>query len=288
MHDDTLRCGRHRLALGARPLLMGIVNVTPDSFSDGGLAFEPEAAVRHALGLAAAGADLLDVGGESTRPGADPVPEAEELRRVLPVLQALRPQVDVPISIDTTKASVARAGLDAGCDLVNDVSALRFDPGMLPLVVERDCGVVLMHMQGTPRTMQDAPRYDHVVAEVGAWLAARLEVATAAGIDSERVLLDPGIGFGKRFEDNLALLGGLERLRVAGGRPLLVGASRKAFLGRLLDAPRPAARLAGDLAVVAHCRAARVGVLRVHDVAAVRGFLRVLDALESGAAPRDV
>jgi dihydropteroate synthase len=262
---------------------MGVVNLTPDSFSDGGRLATVEAAVRHALELVEDGADLLDVGGESTRPGASPVTAEEEARRVLPVLHELRPRVGVPISIDTTKASVARAALDLGCDVVNDVSGLRFDPEMREVLAGACCGVVLMHMQGEPRTMQEAPSYTDVVREVGDWLAARLADCERGGIDPARIVLDPGIGFGKRFEDNLALLRGLDRLR-RGGRPLLVGASRKAFLGKILGEPDPARRIEGDLAIAAWCRRARVEILRVHDVRAARRLLRVFDALE-GEAP---
>jgi dihydropteroate synthase len=271
------------------PLLMGIVNVTPDSFSDGGSCLDPGAAVERALQLVAHGAGLIDVGAESSRPGAAAVPAGEELRRLLPVLRALRPQVRVPLSVDTSKAAVAEAALDAGADLVNDISGLRFDPRMVPLVAARRCGVVLMHMQGEPRTMQVAPHYDDVVAEVAGWLELRFGELTAAGIDAQRVLLDPGIGFGKRFEDNLALLQNLHRLR-AGGRPLLVGASRKAFLGQLLGEPVPERRIEGDLAIAAWCHAAQVEVLRVHDVRSARRLLCVLDALAAPAggesAPR--
>jgi dihydropteroate synthase len=266
---------------------MGIVNVTPDSFSDGGRWLRPEAAIEHALALVEAGADLLDIGGESTRPGASPVTAEEELRRVTPVLRAVRSRTPVPLSIDTTKAAVARAALDLGCDLVNDVSGLRFDPEMLPLLAGASCGVVLMHMQGEPRTMQQAPHYDDVVGEVGGWLAARLDVLREGGIATDRVILDPGIGFGKRMEDNLELLRHVDRLRAA-GRPLLVGASRKAFLGVLLDEPVADQRAEGDLAVVAWCRAAGVEIVRLHDVRAARRFLRVLEAIESRAdAPLD-
>ncbi len=263
------------------PLLVGIVNVTPDSFSDGGRFLDPASAVERAVRLVEDGADLLDLGAESSRPGAEPVSAEEELRRLMPVLHALRPQVRVPLSVDTTKAAVARAALDSGADLVNDISGLRFDPQMLPLLAARRCGVVLMHMQGEPRTMQAAPHYDDVVEEVASWLERRLQELAAGGIAPGRVVLDPGIGFGKRLEDNLELLRNLGRLRRA-GRPLLVGASRKAFLGRLLDEPVPDLRLEGDLAVAAWCRMARVEMVRVHDVRAARRMLLVLDAL---AAP---
>jgi dihydropteroate synthase len=278
--DGVLEFGTRRLRRGPSPLLMGIVNVTPDSFSDGGRWLDAEAATRHALQLVEDGADLLDLGGESTRPGAEPVPAAEEFGRVVPVLRALRPQLHVPISIDTTKAEVARAALDLGADVVNDVSGLRFDAGMLPLLAASRCSVVVMHMQGEPRTMQQAPHYDDAVREVRAWLDERVAWLAAGGVPPRRVLVDPGIGFGKRVEDNLALLHDLDGLR-AGGRPLVIGASRKRFLGTLLDEPQPDRRLEGDLAVAAHCRAAGVEVLRVHDVRATRRLLRVLDALDA-------
>jgi dihydropteroate synthase len=280
-----LDLGGRRLVWQRRPLLVGVVNVTPDSFSDGGRWLAPEAALRHALQLVEDGADVLDVGGESSRPGASPVGAEEELSRVEPLLRALRPRTDLPLSIDTTKAVVARRALDLGADVVNDISGLRFDPDMLPLLVQARCGVVLMHLRGEPRTMQDAPHYADVVAEVAAWLESRLEELAAGGLDPGRVVLDPGLGFGKRFADNLALLRHLGRLR-AGGRPLLVGASRKAFLGWLLDEPEPERRLEGDLAVAAHCHAAGVEMLRVHEVRAARRLLRVLDAL-AGAPPAD-
>ncbi len=263
---------------------MGIVNVTPDSFSDGGRYQEPEAALDHALQLVEDGADLLDIGGESSRPGAEPVPADAELERVAPVLRALRPRVDVPLSIDTTKAGVARAALDLGVDIVNDISGLRFDDAMLPLLVESDCGIVLMHMQGEPRSMQDAPSYDDVIHDVRAWLHDRLHTLLGAGVDEERVVLDPGIGFGKRYADNVTLLRNLQALR-ASRRPLLVGASRKRFLGWLLDEPEAEQRLEGDLAVAAFCRAAGVEVLRVHDVRATRRVFRILEALDGGPLP---
>lgn len=275
--------GARRLVCGRSPLLMGVVNVTPDSFSDGGRFEDAEAAVRHGVQLVEDGADLLDVGGESSRPGAAPVPLETELQRVLPVLQGLRRRLEVPLAIDTTKAAVARAALDCGADIVNDISGLRFDPQMLPLLAASRCGIVLMHMQGTPRTMQVAPRYDDVVLEVRAWLDQRCNDLSGAGIAAERLLLDPGLGFGKRYADNLALLRHLDALRVH-ERPLLVGASRKAFLGWLLAEPEPLARLEGDLAVSAWCRHHGVECLRVHDARAARRLFRVLEALEGGSA----
>ena len=255
---------------------MGIVNVTPDSFSDGGLFLDPDSAVEHGLELAAAGAGLLDVGGESTRPGAEPVPEAEELERVLPVVGRLAAQGH-DVSIDTTKLGVARAALDAGAVLVNDVSAFRFEPALAGLVAEREVGCCLMHMLGEPRTMQSDPRYDDVVSEVKAFLEERLRFAVAEGIREERVWLDPGIGFGKTVEHNLELLRRLPEI-VAIGRPVVVGTSRKRFLGELSGGRSEGERLPGTIAtnVLALERGARV--FRVHDAGPVADALRVAAA----------
>jgi dihydropteroate synthase len=258
--------------------VMGIVNVTPDSFSDGGRFLDADAAVAHALQLVAEGATLLDVGGESTRPGAEPVGEAEELRRVVPVIQRLRGRLaaEVRISVDTCKSAVAAAALDAGADLVNDVTALRGDPGMAPLVAERRVDVCLMHMLGEPRTMQDNPCYDEVVTDVARFLRERMEFAVSRGVAEEQILLDPGIGFGKTVQHNLELLRRLDEI-VALGRPVLVGTSRKSFLGRLTGREVDD-RLAGTIAtnVIALERGARI--FRVHEVAPV------LDALKVAAA----
>ncbi len=259
---------------GTRPAVWGILNVTPDSFSDGGLWLEPARAVEQALRLVQEGADVLDVGGESTRPGAHEVPVDEEVRRTAPVIAALRAaRVGVPISIDTRKASVARAALDAGATIVNDVSAATHDPAMLATVAQAGAGLVLMHMQGQPATMQRAPAYGDVLAEVGAWLAGRRQAAEAAGVAPGRVWVDPGIGFGKTLEHNLALLQGLERLAATG--PVLLGASRKSFLGALTGRPAPE-RLLGSLACAARALQAGVAAVRVHDVAATRELLDVL------------
>jgi dihydropteroate synthase len=219
---------------GSRPAVMGIVNVTPDSFSDGGRWLDHADAVRHGLDLVAAGADVLDVGGESTRPGASPVEAAEERRRVVPVVATLAAEAGVPVSVDTTKAPVAAAALEAGATVVNDVSAGRADPDMLATVAGSGAGYVAMHMLGEPRTMQDDPRYDDVVREVGDFLVERLDACRAAGIAGELLVADPGIGFGKTVRHNLELLAGLPRLAARVGAPLLVGTSRKSFLGRLL------------------------------------------------------
>jgi dihydropteroate synthase len=245
---------------------MGIVNVTPDSFSDGGLFLDADAAVEHGRALAAEGADILDVGGESTRPGAEPVPAEEELRRVVPVVERLAADGAARISIDTTKVEVARAALDAGATIVNDVSAFRFEPEIAGLVAERGADCCLMHMLGEPRTMQDDPRYDDVVSDVKAFLEERLADATEAGVPEERVWLDPGIGFGKTVEHNLELLQRLDEI-VAIGRPVVVGTSRKSFLGKLAGGRDEGRRLPGTIAtnVLAFERGA--SVFRVHDVA---------------------
>ncbi|HEY6731688.1 MAG TPA: dihydropteroate synthase [Solirubrobacterales bacterium] len=256
--------------------LMGVVNVTPDSFSDGGLYLDPEAAIDHGRELAAAGAEILDVGGESTRPGAEVVPEAEELRRVIPVIQGLV-ATEAEISVDTSKAAVAAAALDAGATIVNDVTALRGDPAMAALCADRDATVVLMHMRGDPRTMQDDPRYDDVVVAVKDFLAERLEAALAAGIAEERVWLDPGIGFGKTTDHNLELLRRLGELRDL-GRPLVVGASRKSFIGKL-DGSGADERLGGTIAASVLAAAEGAEVLRVHDVAEMRQALAVATAV---------
>jgi len=256
---------------------MGIINVTPDSFSDGGRYFDTERAIARGLELAADGADILDVGGESTRPGSLPVPEAEELRRVVPVVGALRKRTTCLLSIDTTKAAVARAALDAGADIVNDTSAFRFDPAMPGEVARSGAGVILMHMQGTPLTMQRSPRYGDLLDEVRAFLGERIRVAEAAGIPRERVVVDPGIGFGKTFEDNLVLLRRQEFFHEL-GRPLLLGFSRKAFLGRLLGLP-PEERLEGTIAAAVLSVERGAHILRVHDVGPVARAVRAAEAI---------
>ncbi len=258
------------------PVLMGVVNVTPDSFSDGGLYLDPEAAIGHGEELARAGAAILDVGGESTRPGAEAVGVEEELRRVGPVVAGLAGGA-ATISIDTSKAAVAAAALAAGAEIVNDVTALRGDPEMASLCAERGATVVLMHMAGSPRTMQDAPAYDDVVAEVKAFLAERVEVAIGAGIAAERIWLDPGIGFGKTAEHNLELLRRLGELREL-GRPLVVGTSRKSFIGRV-DGSGAGERLGGTVASSVLAAAEGAAVLRVHDVAEMSQAMAVATAV---------
>jgi dihydropteroate synthase len=256
--------------------LMGVVNVTPDSFSDGGLYLDPQAAIEHGRELAEAGADILDVGGESTRPGAAAVAVAEELRRVEPVVAGLA-DLGIAISVDTSKAPVAEAALDAGATIVNDVTALRGDPAMAGLVAERGAGLVLMHMAGDPRTMQVNPEYVDVITEVRDFLAARLAFATAAGVDKSRIWLDPGIGFGKTAEHNFELLRGLDRL-AALGHPILVGTSRKSFIGRS-DGSETDDRLGGTIATSILAAAAGAAVLRVHDVREMSEALTVASAV---------
>ena len=258
---------------------MGVVNVTPDSFSDGGAWLDPVAAVAHGSDLARQGADILDIGGESTRPGAEPVDTAEELRRVVPVLVELAP-LGPRLSIDTSKALVADAALQAGATIVNDVTALRGDPDMAALLAGRDCDVCLMHMLGEPRTMQRDPRYDDVVDDVKAFLAERLEYAIAQGIAEGRVWLDPGIGFGKTIEHNLELLRRLGEL-VALGRPLVIGTSRKSFLGAITGRG-PLERIPGTIATNVLALAAGARVFRVHDVAEARDALDVAAATLRG------
>ncbi len=257
------------------PKLMGVVNVTPDSFSDGGQYLDPAAAVRHGEELVRDGAAILDVGGESTRPGAVEVDEAEELRRVEPVVQALAG--DATVSIDTSKLTVAEAALDAGASLVNDVTAFKRDPEMAGLCAERGVGVVLMHMPGNPRTMQDDPRYDDVVDDVKAFLVERMEFAVGQGIVEERVWLDPGIGFGKTLEHNLELLRRLGELREL-GRPLVVGTSRKSFIGKV-DGSDVEDRIGGSIATSVLAVAEGADVLRVHDVAEMAQALAVANAV---------
>lgn len=259
------------------PVVMGIVNVTPDSFSDGGRYLSHSAAVQHGLELEAEGASILDVGGESTRPGAQPVSADEELQRVVPVIAGLREAgARSKISIDTSKAAVAAAALDAGATLVNDVTALRGDPEMVGVVAGRGAECCLMHMLGEPRTMQEDPHYEEVVSDVKGFLEARMAFAVAHGVAEERILLDPGIGFGKNDVHNLELLGRLEEL-TALGRPLLIGTSRKSFLGHLTGRP-VGERLAATIAtnVIAYERGAQI--FRVHDVAPVRDALRIAAA----------
>jgi dihydropteroate synthase len=259
------------LELTRRPLLAGIVNVTPDSFSDGGRFLDVDAAVAHALTLVADGADLIDVGGESTRPGATPVPLAVEMERILTVIRRLVDKTDVPISVDTRKAGVARAAIDAGAEIINDVTGFEGDPEMVGVAAETAAGLCVMHMQGTPERMQENPSYGDVVPEVRRYLKSRRDALIAAGVSMECICLDPGIGFGKAFEHNLALVENCHSLHAL-GCPLLVGPSRKSFLGKLLGDDR-ADRTQATVGVALGLAAQGVQVLRVHDVRQVREAL---------------
>ncbi len=283
--DAVWRCRDHAFPLGERTLVMGIVNVTPDSFSDGGLFTGPRDAIAYGVQLAADGADILDVGGESTRPGSDPVPIEEELARVVPVVAGLAEAAPegIALSVDTRRPEVATAALDAGASVVNDVTA-GSEPTMFEVARAMGAGLVLMHMLGEPKTMQDAPRYDDVVTEVRDFLGDRVEAAASAGIERERLCVDPGIGFGKDVDHNLALLREIDSF--AGlAVPVMVGASRKRFIGRLTGVDEPAERVDGTAGVVAWCAAQRVDVVRVHDVRRMVRVVRVVDAIARGSSP---
>jgi dihydropteroate synthase len=282
LFDIPLPTGQS-LHLGARTLVMGILNVTPDSFADGGRYLDPARAVDAALAMEAAGADLIDVGGESTRPGADPLEAAEELHRVAPVLRGLAGRLQVPISVDTYKASVAQAVLDLGAAIVNDISALEYDPGLPAVVARSGAAVILMHTRGRSRDMYREAHYGDVVRDVSAELDARVRRATDAGIPRARVLLDPGIGFAKRAEHSAALLARLHELHAL-GRPLLVGPSRKSFLQRATGDRAPDARDWATAAAVTAAVLAGAHVVRVHAVAEMVDVVRTADLLRRGAA----
>lgn len=273
------------LDTAARPLVVGVLNVTPDSFSDGGRFAARSEAVEQGRRMCAEGADLIDVGGESTRPGSEPVCADAEIARVLPVIEELTAEADVPISIDTRKAQVAAAALDAGAEIINDVSALRTDPDMAALAAERGVPVVFVHMQGSPRTMQKNPAYREVVADVKAWLGERIEAATAAGIAPQRIIVDPGFGFGKTLGHNLELLRRLRELHEL-GRPLLVGTSRKSMLGAILDVPT-GQRLYGTLATLASAVLSGCHMVRVHDVLPALQVVKVCEAIVRGIRYED-
>ncbi|MBN2027151.1 MAG: dihydropteroate synthase [Actinobacteria bacterium] len=273
----VLRLGGKEYDLGERTLIMGVVNVTPDSFSDGGRFFDAKTAIDHALRLEEEGADILDIGGESTRPGSDFITLDEELRRVMPVIEGIVGRIDTPVSIDTTKAEVARQALQAGCAMVNEISAMRLDPEMLPLVVDKKVPFCLMHMQGMPKDMQVEPHYDDVIGEVASFLRERAEAAVEAGADTSNIMVDPGIGFGKTLEHNLEIIRRLSELRSL-GYTLLLGTSRKSFIGRILDLPEDE-RVEGTAASVAVGIANGADIVRVHDVKEMVRTVRVADAI---------
>jgi dihydropteroate synthase len=272
-----LRARAHRFVFPRPALILGIVNVTPDSFSDGGRYLEPQAAVDHALALVAEGADILDIGGESSRPFAPAVSEAEELRRVMPVIERLAACVHVPLSIDTQKAAVAKAALAAGASMINDIAANRTDDQMDQLVAETGAAYVAMHMQGTPQTMQVNPHYENVVEEVAGFFQQRFDRLINCGIHRDQVIFDVGIGFGKTLEHNLRLLGGLRRFQVW-GRPLMIGVSRKSFISQALGV-EPGQRLVGSVAATSWAIGAGVQLVRAHDVAVTRQAMRMVEAI---------
>jgi len=273
----TLRCRDRELELGRRTAVMGVLNVTPDSFSDGGLYLEPSRAVDRALEMVEEGADVIDVGGESTRPGADPVPLEEELRRVVPVIEAIASRVPVPVSVDTYKAKVAKEALEAGASIVNDISGLQFDPRMAEVVARYGAAVVVMHIKGTPKTMQQDPRYDDLIGEITQYLKDGVRRAEEAGVSPDAIVVDPGIGFGKRLEHNLTIFSRLEELSSL-GKPVLIGPSRKRFIGEILGV-EVGERLFGTLASVAAAVMRGAHIVRVHDVRPVRQVVDVVDAI---------
>jgi dihydropteroate synthase len=281
VNDYKVLAKGRTISIQGRPLIMGIVNITPDSFSDGGRYFSSRAATAHAINLVAQGADLLDLGAESTRPGSAPVGEQEEIDRLLPVLNEVVKQTTVPISVDTMKSRVARLALDAGASIINDVTAMRFDPDMAAVVAASGAGIVLMHMQGMPATMQLSPSYDNVVSDVREFLSERIEAAENAGIVKSRIMLDPGFGFGKLQMHNLELLNQLAVFSQL-GCPVLVGLSRKAFLGKMLDRP-VTEREWGTAAAVALAVDRGAAIIRVHDVAGMRDVVRVAAAVRAAS-----
>lgn len=267
--------------LSTRTHIMGILNVTPDSFSDGGLFVEEEKAVAHAKKMVEEGADILDIGGESTRPGAKPVAAEEEIRRVIPLIERLSNEIDVPISIDTYKSEVARAALDAGARIINDISGLRFDQEMAGLAAGKEVPVIIMHMKGTPQEMQDVPSYDSVMSEIYSFLKDRIDYAISAGIRHDKIVIDPGVGFGKKVSDNLVILDAIDELRGL-GCPILLGTSRKSFIGKILDL-REGERVVGTAATVAAGILKGVHILRVHDVGPMVQVARMIDAIKNNS-----
>lgn len=275
--NRCLKLATRELELGKKTLIMGILNVTPDSFSDGGRFLEKEKAVKRALEMIEEGADIIDIGGESSRPGSNPISEDEELKRVLPVLVEVKGKIDVPISIDTYKSVVAEEALERGAEIVNDISGLRFDERMVDILQERKAGVVIMHMQGSPRDMQDHPYYNDVIQEIYDFLRERTDFAIRGGVDEGRIIVDPGIGFGKRHEDNLAILDMFQEFKSL-GFPLLLSASRKSFIGQTLNEPVEE-RLEGSLASCGVALEEGVDIIRVHDVSATRKFIDMFESI---------
>ncbi len=272
-----MRCGKYLLSLAKRPYIMGILNVTPDSFSDGGLYLNIEKAVEHAIRMAVEGADIIDIGGESSRPGAESVSLNEELKRVIPVIEALSKKIDVPISIDTYKAEAARQALNAGASIINDISGMRFDPMMAKVAAEANAPVIIMHMKGSPRGMQKRPVYKDVVKEIISFFKERISYAIKNGIKKNKIIIDPGIGFGKTVRHNLEIIRRLNEFKRL-GVPILLGPSRKSFIGRILDAPLEK-RMEGTAAAVAIGITNGANIVRVHDVKAMADVAKITNAI---------
>jgi dihydropteroate synthase len=273
----TIRCHKKILKLGKETLLMGILNVTPDSFSDGGLFFNKEKAVAHGLKLVEEGAHLIDVGGESTRPGSKPLPLEEELRRVIPVIESLKREVNIPISIDTYKSTVAKRALEAGAEIINDISGLHFDPDLAHVAAREDVPIVLMHIRGTPETMQRDVHYNSLFSEIIQYLRKSIQTAESAGLDPEQIIIDPGIGFGKTMEDNLLIIKNLQEFKIL-GKPILLGTSRKNFIGKVLNA-EVNERLEGTLSSIAIGVLNGAHIIRCHDVFQAKRAIAVADAI---------
>jgi dihydropteroate synthase len=276
--DYKIDCRGKVLNLGSRTHIMGILNVTPDSFSDGGLYADPVQALEHAREMVSQGADILDIGGESTRPGADPLTEEEELRRIIPIIEQLSTEIAAPISVDTYKSSVAKKALNAGASIVNDISGLRFSPDMAQVVADHDAAVVIMHIKGLPRNMQVNPVYHDVVGEIIEYLEESSAIALKAGVARDRIMIDPGIGFGKTLEHNLTILERLDEFRTL-GFPIMLGTSRKRFIGTILDIPEPKDRIEGSAATVALGIQRGARIVRVHDVGYMTKVARMTDAI---------
>ncbi len=278
----SIRCRKKTYTLGKRTLLMGVLNVTPDSFSDGGLYFDKEKAIAHGLRMVEEGADFIDIGGESTRPGSKPIGSEEELRRVIPVIESLGKKVDVPISIDTSKSTVAARAIEAGAEIINDISGLHFDPDLGQVAAKQDVPIILMHIRGTPETMQKDVHYDSLFSEILLYLKESIQRAESAGIDPQQIIIDPGIGFGKNLEDNLLIIKNLSEFRIL-GKPILLGTSRKSFIGKILNVEANE-RLEGTLSSIAICALNGAHIIRCHDVLQAKKAIAVADAIRLAGA----
>lgn len=273
----TLHCRKKIFNLGKRTLLMGILNVTPDSFSDGGLFFDKEKAITHGLNLVEQGADIIDIGGESTRPGSKPLGLEEELRRVIPVIESLAKRIEVPISIDTYKSAVAKRAIEAGAEIINDISGLHFDPALAQVAAKENVPIILMHIRGTPETMQKDIHYESLFSEIIQYLKESIQKAESEGVDPQKIIIDPGIGFGKTVEDNLLIIKNLNEFRVL-GKPILLGTSRKSFIGKILNA-EPKDRLEGTLSSISIGILNGAHIIRSHDVLQTKRAIAIADAI---------